>query len=109
MGAVAMLQPEHEAAAVLVVTEHRARPIPAPALAGAGAAQRVVAHRMRKGQAATHAPRRRKEGDARPTAAAQRIRLVDSLAASEAPRRQHPVDDGPANHQKPAPNSDAKS
>src|SRR4029077_18646646 len=79
-----------------------ARPIPIPALAGAVAAQRVVAHRMRKGQAASDAPRRRKKGDACPTTAAQRIRLVDSLAAREAAWRQHAVDDSPADPQKPA-------
>jgi hypothetical protein len=37
---------------VLVVAQRRARPVPARPLAGAGGAHRVLAHRMREGQAA---------------------------------------------------------
>ena len=85
---------EHKAPAVLVVAQHRARPVPARPLARAVGAQRAFAHRVGKGQAAQCAPRRREEGDAAPASAAQRIRLVDDLAAGQAARRQHAVDDG---------------
>jgi hypothetical protein len=51
---------------------------------------------MGKGETAEHAPRRREKGDPAPAPAAQRIRLLDDLTAGKAARRQHAVDDGPA-------------
>jgi hypothetical protein len=96
VGAVAMLQSEHETPAVFVVTQDRARLIPGRALARASAAQRIFSHRMRKRHTAQHAPRRREEADPVPAPAAQRIRLVDELAAGQAARRQHAIDDGSA-------------
>ena len=70
VGTVAMLQPEHETAAVLVVPQHGTRLIPGRALARTAAAQRIFTHRMRKGQPAQHAPGRGKEGDPAPAPAA---------------------------------------
>jgi len=94
MGAVAVFQRQHQAAAVLVIAQNGARPLPAGSLASAVCAHCAVAHRMRKRQAAYRAPRRREKADRRPAAAAQRIRLVHRGAAGEAARRQYPVDDG---------------
>ena len=62
-----MLQPQDQPAAVLVVAQHRARPVPGPPLAGAVGADRVLAHRVRKRQAAAGAPGRREKGDRRPS------------------------------------------
>ena len=69
MSAVPMLQPEHEAAAVFVVAQHRPRPVPAMPVARAGAARRILADRMRKRQTARRTPRRAKKGDAAPASA----------------------------------------
>src|SRR5215472_16154805 len=96
MGAITVLQPEHQMSAVPVVTEHRTRAIPGPPLARTVRAQRILIHRMRKGRAAKRTPGLREKRDPRPTAAAQTIGLIDDLAASEAARRQHPVDYRPA-------------
>jgi hypothetical protein len=73
-----------------------ARAVPARLLPGAIGAHRILAHRMREGQAADRAPGRREKGHPGPTAAAQRLRLVDDRAAGEAARRQDAVDDGTA-------------
>ena len=96
MGSIAVFQPQHEVAAVLVVAQHRPRPVPAAPSAGAGAAHRILAHRMGKRRPAGSAPGGREKRDARPAAAAQGVRLADRLAAGEAARRQNPIDDGPA-------------
>jgi len=92
MGAITVLQSEHQMSAVPVVTEHRTRAIPGPPLARTVCAQRVLVHRMRKGCAAKDAPRWRKKGDAGPASAAQPVGFADDLAAAEAARREHPVD-----------------
>jgi hypothetical protein len=96
MGVIAVLEPEDKAAAPFVVTKHGARLIPGRPLAGAVPAQRILSDRMREWQAAQHAPRWRKERDPAPTPAAERIRLVDEIAAGKTAGRQHAVDDGPA-------------
>src|SRR5580658_4900907 len=70
---VRMFQPKNEAAAVLIVTEHRASPIPGSLLAGTITAHGVVAHRMWKRQAAADAPRRCEKGNPAPALPAQRI------------------------------------
>jgi hypothetical protein len=67
---VAVLEPEDKAAAVLIVTQHRARLVPDWSTARADAAKRIFAHRIWKRQAAEHAPRRREEGDPAPAPAA---------------------------------------
>jgi hypothetical protein len=89
-----MLQPEHQVTAVLVVTQHGSRPIPAAPLAGAGAAHRTLSHRVLKRRAASRAPRRRKKRHPSPTPAAQSIGLADRFAARKTARRQNPIDDG---------------
>ena len=48
MGPVTVLQPEHQVTAVPVVAQHRARPIPAAPLAGAGPTRRILTHRVGK-------------------------------------------------------------
>ena len=96
MGAITMLQSEHQMSAISVVTEHCTRAIPGPPLASTVCAQRILVHRMCKGRAAKRTPGLREKRDPRPTAAAQTIGLADDLAAAEAARRQHPVDDRPA-------------
>src|SRR5438094_505692 len=92
MGPVAMLQPEHQVAAVLVVAQHRSCPIPAASLARAGPAHRILAHRVLKRRAASGAPWRRKKSDPSPAPSAQSIWLADRFTAGKAARRQHPVD-----------------
>ena len=99
MGAITVLQPEHQMSAIPVVAEHRTRLIPGPPLAGTVRAQRILIHRMRKRRAAKHAPGLREKRDPRPTAAAQTVGLIDDFAAAEAARRQHPVDYCPAHPQ----------
>jgi hypothetical protein len=96
MGVIAMLEPENEAAASFVVPKHGARLVPGRLLTGAVPAQCILSNRMREWQAAQHAPRWRKERDPSPTSAAERIRLVDEIAAGKTAGRQHAVDDGPA-------------
>jgi hypothetical protein len=96
MGPIAVLQAEHQVTAVLVVTQHRSRPIPAAPLAGAGAAHRVLSHRVLERRAASSTPRWRKKGHPSPAAAAQSIRFADRFTARKAARRQHSIDDGPA-------------
>jgi hypothetical protein len=96
MRAVAVLQREHQMPAVLVVAHDGARPVPARLLPGAIGAHRLLAHRVRKGQAADGAPGRCKERHAGPARAAQRVGLVDNRAASETARRQDAIDDGAA-------------
>lgn len=93
VGVVGMFQPKDETAAVFVVAQNRAGPVPGSPLASAVAAHRILAHRVRKWQTAAGAPRRREEGDAAPAAPAQRIRLFDGLAAGKATRRQHDIDE----------------
>jgi hypothetical protein len=51
---VAMLEPEQQAAAVLVVTQYGARLVPDWPLARAVATDRILTHRMGKGQTAKH-------------------------------------------------------
>ena len=87
VGMVAMLEPEQEAAAVLVVTQHRASLIPGRPLTRTVAANCILSHRMGKGQTAKHAPRRREECDSTPAPPAQSIGLIDDLAAGKAARR----------------------
>ena len=70
VGMVAMLEPEQEAPAVFVVTQHGARLVPDRPLARASPTDCILAHRMRKGQTAKHAPRRHEEGDPAPAPAA---------------------------------------
>ena len=96
MGAITVLQSEHQMSAIPIVTEHRTRAIPGPPLARTVCAQRILVHRMRKGRAAKDAPRWRKKGDACPASAAQTVGLADDLAAAEAARRQYPIDYCPA-------------
>jgi len=96
-----MLEPEQEAAAVLVVTQHRASLMPGRRLTRTVAANCILAHRMGKGQTAKHAPGRREESDATPAPTAQGIRLIDDLAAGKAVRRQHAVDERPADPSQP--------
>src|SRR6516165_511434 len=98
---VAMLEPEQEAAAVLVVAQHRASLMPSRRLTRTVAANCILAHRMGKGQTAKHAPGRREESDATPAPTAQGIRLIDDLAAGKAVRRQHAVDERPADPSQP--------
>jgi SAM-dependent methyltransferase len=93
---VAMFQHQHEAAAVFVVAQHRARAIPVRALTRAIAADCALAHRMRKRQTTLSTPRRGEEGDRRPARPTQRFRLTDRDAAGEAARRQQAIDDGAA-------------
>jgi len=69
--------------------------LPGRRLSRAVATDRILAHRMGKRQPAQRAPRRRKEGDPAPAAAAQRIGLIDDLTAGKAARRQHAVDERP--------------
>src|SRR5205823_11143506 len=93
MGPVPMLQPEHQVTAVLVVPQYRSRPIPAAPLAGAGAAHRILSHRVLKRGSAGGAPRRREKRNPAPAPAAQSIGLADRFAARKTARRQNPVDD----------------
>ena len=83
MGAVAMLQPQDEPPAVLIVTERRACAVPASPGAGTGAANCSLAHWVGKRKTASGTPWRNKKGDPTPAPAAQRIGLVDRLAAGE--------------------------
>lgn len=96
MGVIAVLEPENKATAPFVVTKYGARLIPGRPFAGAVPAQRIFSDRVREWQPAQYAPRRCKERDPAPTPAAERIRLVDEIAAGETAGRQHAVDDGPA-------------
>jgi hypothetical protein len=101
MSSVAVFQSENKSTAVVVVSQYRARPIPAPPLARTRAAQRLLAHRMGKGQPATNAPWRAKKCNASPAPAAQRVRLAECCAAGKTAWRQHPVDDGASDLQQP--------
>jgi hypothetical protein len=92
---VAMLEPEQQAAAVLVISQYGARLVPDGPVARALATDSILTHRMGKGQTAKQTPRRREEGDPAPTPTTQRIRLFDHLATREAARRQHAVDKRP--------------
>jgi len=93
---VAVLEGEQQAAAVLVVAQHRARLMPSRRLSRTVATDRTFAHRMGKRQTAKHTPRRRKEGDPTPAACAQGIGLIDNLTTGQTARRQHTVDERPA-------------
>jgi hypothetical protein len=95
VGMVAMLEPEQEAAAVFVVTQHGARLVPDGPPARAVPTDCILAHWMGKGQTTKHAPRRREEGDPAPAPAAQRIGLFDDLTTSKAAWRQHAIDERP--------------
>ena len=92
MGVIAVLEPEDQAAAPFVIPKRSARLIPGGPLAGAVPAQRILSDRMREWQAAKYAPGRRKKRDPAPTPAAERIRLVDEIAAGKAAGRQYAVD-----------------
>jgi hypothetical protein len=96
MGVIAVLESEHKAAAPFVVAKRGARLIPGRPLAGAASAQRVLSDRVRKWQPAQYAPRRCKERNPAPTPAAERIRLINDVAAGQTPRRQHAINDGAA-------------
>src|SRR6516225_8401610 len=98
---IAMLESEQEAAAVLVVTQHRTSLMPGRRFTRTVAANCILAHRMGKGQTAKHAPRRREESDATPAPTAEGIRLTDDLAAGKTARRQHAVDERPTDPSQP--------
>jgi hypothetical protein len=101
VGMVAMLESEQEAAAVLVVAQHCASLMPGRRLTRTAAANCVLAHGMGKGQTAKHAPGRREESNATPAPTAQRIWLIDDLAAGKAARWQHAVDERPTDPSQP--------
>lgn len=92
IGPIRMLEPQHQVTTALVVTKHRSGPIPCMLASCAIGADRRIADRVRKRQAAHGAPRWREKGNAAPAAAAERVRLLNNLAASEASWRQHDID-----------------
>ena len=81
VSAIAVLQPEHQMPAVLVIAQDRPRSIPATSLARTGRTERILPHRMSKGRPTERAPWRREKVNACPTPAAQAIGLADDFAA----------------------------
>jgi hypothetical protein len=103
-GPVAVLQPQDQASAGLVIGEDAARPAPDGRIGDAGAAQDLPlaagagagsVRRQLEGVPAPRAPGRRQEGQPGPAARAQRALRIDHGAAAEAARRQQEVERRP--------------
>src|SRR5439155_5574030 len=89
---VAMLERQHQAAALRVVDQRRACPSIARRAGEAGAAECAFAEILGEGRAAVCAVWRRDEGEAGPTGRAERARCRHDLVAAETERRQHGIE-----------------
>src|SRR3546814_5164460 len=101
LGAIAVLEAEQQRPAGLVVAHHRTRPLERRRLGEAGAALIILAREAvsvavgieGEGKSAAPAQRIGNEGNRRPAGGAERALTLDQLAAAEAARRQHEIED----------------
>ena len=103
VGAVAVLERQHEALALVVVDQRRPRPAKARRAPEAGAALRRRPEILGEGHAAARAMGRGDEAEARPAGNTERTGLGDDFVTAEAQRRQDRIEQPPPRRRAPFP------